>query len=90
MCATYSQGRVKFPTGGMFLDVERARERLPAGRVSRSGVRPEPTVRVRMGEDKAVASSVSDLALGILLTAIFDCGYFHMRPDSSRSSWSEP
>jgi len=34
----YSQGGVQFPTGGI------ARERLPTGRVSRSGEIPGPTV----------------------------------------------
>tara|TARA_R100001143_G_scaffold58167_1_gene55813 strand:+ start:233 stop:406 length:174 start_codon:yes stop_codon:yes gene_type:complete len=50
----YSQGRVKFLTGGNS-DFRKARERLPKqfGGVSRSGVTPEPTVTVRMGEDKA-------------------------------------
>ncbi|OSQ30882.1 hypothetical protein TH468_07785 [Thalassospira sp. MCCC 1A03138] len=50
----YSQGRVKFLTGGN-PDFRKARERLPKqfGRVSRSGEIPEPTVTVRMGEDKA-------------------------------------
>ncbi len=46
----YSQGGVKFPTGGMW-ETPRARERLPIGRVSRSGEMPEPTVIVRMKEN---------------------------------------
>jgi hypothetical protein len=50
----YSQGRVKFLAGGNS-DFRKARERLPKqfGGVSRSGETPEPTVTVRMGEDKA-------------------------------------
>ncbi len=50
----YSQGRVKIPTGGKPVLVS---PRAPIGRktfgVSRSGEIPEPTVTVRMGEDKA-------------------------------------
>ena len=54
--STYSQGGVKVPTGGIpdlsgepasaFADWRR--------KVSRSGETPEPTVTVRMEEDKAV------------------------------------
>ncbi|EOS95731.1 hypothetical protein ETR_06695 [Erwinia tracheiphila PSU-1] len=48
----YSQGGVKFPTGGKSA-LLKARERFgPSGpKVSRSGVIPGPTVRVRMGEN---------------------------------------
>src|ERR1700754_1492336 len=47
-----SQGGVKVPTGGKG-DVAQARERLPRfrGRVSRFGVIPKPTVKVRMKEN---------------------------------------
>ena len=47
-----SQGGVKVPTGGKG-DVAQARERLPSpeGRVSRFGVIPKPTVKVRMKEN---------------------------------------
>jgi len=47
-----SQGGVKFPTGGKGAQAQ-ARERLPwlQGRVSRFGVIPKPTVKVRMKEN---------------------------------------
>ena len=47
-----SQGGVKVPTGGKG-DEAQARERLPRfrGRVSRFGVIPKPTVKVRMKEN---------------------------------------
>ena len=49
---------MKFPTGG---DKRKftARERLPKGKVSRSGVIPEPTVTVRMEEGGASAETLS-------------------------------
>ena len=68
---TYSQGRVKFPTGGM-LRKERARERPPYGGVSRSGERPEPTVTVRMGEDKAAAQRSNERCVKSLCPAFRD------------------
>jgi len=40
----------------------RARERLPKGRVSRSGARPEPTVIVRMKENVCPAALVEQQA----------------------------
>ncbi len=45
-----SQGGVELPTGGKRFPPQ-ARERLPLGRVSRSGATPEPTVKVRMKEN---------------------------------------
>src|ERR1700687_648054 len=47
-----SQGGVKIPTGGKGGQAQ-ARERLPSpkGRVSRFGVIPKPTVKVRMKEN---------------------------------------
>ena len=61
-----SQGGVKIPTGGKG-DVAQARERLPHGfsrnmefpgrRVSRFGVIPKPTVKVRMKENGCDGSS---------------------------------
>ena len=56
VCAIRSQGGVKVPTGGDS-HKGKARERLQLLRVSgssRSGVNPEPTVTVRMGEAKTV------------------------------------
>jgi 3,4-dihydroxy 2-butanone 4-phosphate synthase len=47
----YSQGGAKFPTGGKSASVLKARERFRLClKVSRSGVIPGPTVKVRMGE----------------------------------------
>lgn len=55
MNRVYSQGGVKIPTGGYPFNEWRARERSEmVQRSSRSGVIPEPTVIVRMKEDKAV------------------------------------
>lgn len=52
---TYSQGGVKVPTGGIPTEIgEPASAPEGFGRSSRSGERPEPTVIVRMEEDKAV------------------------------------
>ena len=58
-----SQGGVKLPTGGKGGQAQ-ARERLPLsrGRVSRFGVIPRPTVKVRMkenGRDSRIARGMS-------------------------------
>ncbi|GAA0350772.1 hypothetical protein GCM10009131_32640 [Morganella psychrotolerans] len=51
-----SQGGVKVPTGGKHSIANEARERFtPQVKVSRSGVIPGPTVKVRMGEKSASA-----------------------------------
>ncbi|MDQ5988384.1 MAG: hypothetical protein CSYNP_04144 [Syntrophus sp. SKADARSKE-3] len=52
--ATYSQGGVEFPTGGIPVDSGKPAS-APASRqgVSRPGETPGPTVTVRMEEDKA-------------------------------------
>ncbi len=61
-----SQGGVKFPTGGM-----RAMTRKPAsgfgssGVTSRSGERPEPTVKVRMKENVQRAASARLLVIAL-------------------------
>lgn len=52
---TYSQGGVEFPTGGDSALPKSPRALLVVQEVSRSGVIPEPTVTVRMEEDKAVS-----------------------------------
>jgi len=55
----YSQGGAKFPTGGKSADAESPRALLAARpKVSRSGVIPEPTVRVRMGESNDICRAV--------------------------------
>jgi hypothetical protein len=43
---------VKFPTGGKGA-IPQPASAFPLGKVSRSGEKPEPTVRVRMKEDEA-------------------------------------
>lgn len=70
-CAANSQGGVQVPTGGNPSMV--ARERLPLCRDSRSGEIPEPTVIVRMKEDKTVFPAL--------------CGSF-TRPDSCKGGKS--
>jgi hypothetical protein len=62
----YSQGGVKFPTGGMQGKTLRARERNSRKElVSRSGEMPEPTVIVRMKENAAF-SGVSPLSVVVI------------------------
>lgn len=47
---------MEFPTGGIFALAEEPASAC-LGRVSRSGEMPEPTVTVRMGENKAFRKS---------------------------------
>jgi hypothetical protein len=76
--AAYSQGGVKFPTGGIPVLIRGARERsfMIVKEVSRSGEKPEPTVTVRMREDRTVTPSQGLAPASAVLrvqTAVFIC-----------------